>query len=103
MSLFKRVHTVTVPAEFLDKGDPVTTLRFSQLNPKKMDKANLADTHAAFSRQKDIEAGLDEKQRAAWDAKAKQRILKDHRVSIELVERVMAELLDDSQTHEDGL
>ena len=37
------------------------------------------------------------------DAKAKQRILKDHRVSIELVERVMAELLDDSQTHEDGL
>ena len=37
------------------------------------------------------------------DAKAKKRILKDHHVSIALVERVMAELLDDSQEREDGL
>ena len=69
MSLFKRVHTVTVPAEFLDKGDPVTPLRFSQLNPKKMDKANLADTIAALSRQNEIESSLTESQRVAWDAR----------------------------------
>ena len=36
------------------------------------------------------------------DAKAKQRILEDHRTSIALVERVMALLHDASQESEDG-
>ena len=72
MSLFKRIHTVKVPAEFLDKGDPITTLQFSQLNPKKMDKANLAHILAAFNRQDEMEAGLNEKQRAAWDERLAQ-------------------------------
>ena len=37
------------------------------------------------------------------DAKAKKRILADHRVSIALVDRVMAELMDTSQEREDDL
>ena len=37
------------------------------------------------------------------DAKSKQRILDDHRVSIAMVERVMAELHDSSQEPDDGL
>ena len=36
------------------------------------------------------------------DSKAKKRILEDHRVSIALVERVMAQLLDASPASEDG-
>ena len=62
MSLFKRVHTVTVPQEFLGAGEPVTTLRFSQLNAKKMAKADLDDTFAALERQTAIEGKLTEKQ-----------------------------------------
>ena len=72
MSLFKRVHTVTVPKEFLQKGDPIITLRFSQLNPKKMGKANVADTIAALSRQNEIESSLTDTQRVAWDARQAQ-------------------------------
>ena len=36
------------------------------------------------------------------DAKAKERILEDHRVSIALVERVMSQLHDASRVLEDG-
>ena len=36
------------------------------------------------------------------DAKAKKRILDDHRVSVALVERVMAKLHDPSQAAEDA-
>ena len=72
MSLFKRVHTVTVPKEFLNIDDPVTTLRFSQLNPKKMGKASVADTIEALSRQNEIESSLTDSQRVAWDARQAQ-------------------------------
>ena len=65
MSLFKKVHTVGVPAEFLDQGAPPITLRFSQLNPKKMGKANLTDTLSAIDRQNTIMAALSEEQRQA--------------------------------------
>ena len=65
MSLFKRVHTVKVPSEFLDKGNPPITLRFSQLNPKKMGKANLQDTLGAIDRQNTIMAQLSDEQRKA--------------------------------------
>ena len=65
MSLFKRVHTVKVPEEFLDKGTPPTTLRFNQLNPKKMGKANLEDTLGAIDRQNTIMAKLSDEQRKA--------------------------------------
>ena len=65
MSLFKRLHTVTVPQEFLEKGDPSTTLRFSQLNPKKMGKANLTDTLSAIDRGNEIMAKLSDEQRQA--------------------------------------
>ena len=65
MSLFKRLHTVTVPQEFLEKGDPATTLRFSQLNPKKMGKANLTDTLSAIDRGNEIMAKLSDEQRQA--------------------------------------
>lgn len=65
MSLFKRVHTVTVPPEFLDEGDKPTSLRFSQLNTKKMGKANLNDTLDAIDRQNTIMARLSEDQRQA--------------------------------------
>ena len=63
MSLFKRVHTVNVPQEFLETGDPPITLRFSQLNPKKMAKANLQDTLGAIDRQNTIMASLSDEQR----------------------------------------
>ena len=63
MSLFKRVHTVKVPAEFLDKGVAPITLRFSQLNPKKMGKANLKDTLSSIDRQNTIMAKLSDEQR----------------------------------------
>ena len=69
MSLFKKVHTVTVPKEFLEKADGTIKLRFSQLNPKKMGKANLQDTIEALSRQNSIEASLTERQREKWDAR----------------------------------
>ena len=49
MSLFKRVHVVTVPPEFLDVDDPKTQLRFSQLNAKKMAKADLNEIMEALS------------------------------------------------------
>ena len=65
MSLFKKVHTVKVPAEFMDKGAPPITLRFSQLNPKKMGKANLQDTLGAIDRQNTIMAQLSDEQRKA--------------------------------------
>ena len=65
MSLFKRVHVVTVPEEFLDQGAPKTQLRFSQLNSKKMAKANLKDTLEAIDRQNTIMAHLSEEQRQA--------------------------------------
>ena len=65
MSLFKRVHVVTVPPEFLDEGAPTTTLRFSQLNAKKMAKANLNDTLDAIDRQNTIMAALSDEQRQA--------------------------------------
>ena len=65
MSLFKRTHVVKVPAEFLDEGEPATSLRFSQLNAKKMAKANLADTLDAIERQNTIMAKLSEEQRQA--------------------------------------
>ena len=65
MSLFKKVHTVTVPQEFLEKGDPPISLRFSQLNTKKMAKANLNDTLGAIDRQNEIMARLSEEQRQA--------------------------------------
>ena len=65
MSLFKRVHTVTVPSELLDEGAPPTTLRFSQLNVKKMAKANLKDTLDAIERQNTIMGALSEEQRQA--------------------------------------
>ena len=58
MSLFKRVHTVKVPAEFLGTGEKPITLRFSQLNPKKMGKANLQDTLSSIGRQNKIMAEL---------------------------------------------
>ena len=65
MSLFKRVHVVTVPPEFLDKDAPKTQLRFSQLNAKKMGKANLNDTLDAIDRQNTIMEALSEEQRQA--------------------------------------
>lgn len=65
MSLFERVHTVTVPQEFLEKGDPKIQLRFSQLNAKKMAKANLNDTLDAIDRQNTIMGALSEEQRQA--------------------------------------
>ena len=65
MSLFKRTHVVKVPSEFLDKGEPAITLRFSQLNAKKMAKANLNDTLDAIERQNVIMAALSEEQRQA--------------------------------------
>lgn len=65
MSLFKKVHTVKVPQEFLEKGEPATSLRFSQLNPKKMGKANLTDTLSAIDRQNEIMAKLSDEQRKA--------------------------------------
>ena len=65
MSLFKRVHTVTVPPKLLDEGAPPTTLRFSQLNVKKMAKANLNDTLDAIERQNTIMGALSEEQRQA--------------------------------------
>ena len=66
MSLFKRVHNVKVPAEFLDKGVPLqSALRFSQLNAKKMAKANLSDTLDAIDRQNTIMAKLSDEQRKA--------------------------------------
>ena len=37
------------------------------------------------------------------DAKAKERIVDDHREAIALVERVMAQLVDDSQSRQDNL
>ena len=42
MSLFKKIHTVKVPAEYQEKSAPPITLRFNQLNPKKMGKADLS-------------------------------------------------------------
>ena len=65
MSLFKRVHTVKVPEEFLGTGEKPITLRFSQLNPKKMGKANLQDTLGAIDRQNTIMAQLSDEQRKA--------------------------------------
>ena len=65
MSLFKRVHTVTVPPEFLAESTPTTQLRFSQLNPKKMAKANLSDTLGAIDRSNTIMAQLSDEQRQA--------------------------------------
>ena len=65
MSLFKRVHVVTVPAEFLDEGAAAPQLRFSQLNVKKMAKANLNDTLDAIDRQNTIMEALSEEQRKA--------------------------------------
>ena len=65
MSLFKRVHVVKVPPEFLDKDSPTTSLRFSQLNAKKMGKANLNDTLDAIDRQNTIMAALSDEQRQA--------------------------------------
>ena len=64
-SLFKRVHIVTVPPEFLSEGSPATQIRFSQLNPKKMAKANLTDTLDAIDRQNKIMAALSDEQRQA--------------------------------------
>ena len=64
-SLFKRVHTVAVPPEYLAEGTPATILRFSQLNPKKMAKANLSDTLDAIDRQNTIMAALSDEQRQA--------------------------------------
>ena len=63
MSLFKKVHTVKVPEAFLDKGQSQLTLRFSQLNPKKMGKANLNDTLEAIDRQNTIMNALSDEQR----------------------------------------
>ena len=65
MSLFKRVHTVTVPEEFLGTGEKPITLRFSQLNPKKMGKADLKDTLSSIDRQNEIMAKLSDEQRKA--------------------------------------
>ena len=65
MSLFKKIHTVKVPAEYLEKGAPPITLRFNQLNPKKMGKANLSDTLSAIDRQNEIMAKLSDEQRKA--------------------------------------
>ena len=65
MSLFKKVHTVKVPAEFSEKGEPAVSLQFSQLNPKKMGKADLNDTLDAITRQNKIMATLSEEQRQA--------------------------------------
>ena len=65
MSLFKRVHTIKVPADFLGQGEPPITLRFSQLNPKKMGKANLQDTLSSITRQNTIMESLSEEQRKA--------------------------------------
>ena len=65
MSLFKKVHRVKVPAEYLDKGVAPIELRFSQLNAKKMGKANLCDTLDAIDRQNRIMAKLSDEQRAA--------------------------------------
>ena len=65
MSLFKRVHTVKVPEEFLDKSAPPHILHFLQLNPKKMGKANLNDTLSSIDRQNEIMAKLSDEQRQA--------------------------------------
>ena len=65
MSLFKRLHTVTVPPEFLGESTPATQLRFSQLNPKKMAKANLTDTLDSIDRQNTIMSQFSEEQRQA--------------------------------------
>ena len=98
MSLFKRVHTVTVPPEFMDKGEPSITLRFSQLNPKKMGKADLQDTIEALSRQNLIESSLTEKQRVAWDAR--QALPQDAEAAKRAAERADApDAFDDFDQH----
>ena len=63
VGLFKRLHIVTIPEEFLDKGAPPVTLRFSQLNAKKMAKANMNDTLNSIDRQNEIFGRLSEDQR----------------------------------------
>ena len=65
MSLFKRFHIFTVPPEFLEEGSPPTQLRFLQLTPKKMAKANLVDTLGAIDQQNEIMAALSDEQRQA--------------------------------------
>ena len=65
MSLFRRVHAVKVPEEFLGTGEKPITLRFSQLNQKKMGKANLTDTLSSIDRQNEIMAKLSDEQRKA--------------------------------------
>ena len=98
MSLFKKVHTVTVPKEFLEKGDPVTTLQFSQLNPKKMGKAQVQDTIESLSRQNSIESSLTETQRVAWDARQKEpRDAESIKRSQELAEK--PDTFDDFDQH----
>ena len=65
VGLFKRLHIVNVPDEFLDKGMPPIQLRYSQLNSGKMAKANLADTLESIDRQNTIMAKLSDEQRQA--------------------------------------
>ena len=65
MSLFKRVHVVTVPEEFLEADDPETQLRFSQLNAKKMAKANLKKILDGIERGNVIMAQISDEQRQA--------------------------------------
>ena len=47
------------------EGRSPATLRFSQLNPKKMGKADLTDTLSAIDRQNEIMAKLSDEQRKA--------------------------------------
>ena len=65
MSLFKRLHVVTVPKEFLEEGTSETQIRFLQLNVKKMAKANMNDTLEALDRQNAIMEKLGDEQRQA--------------------------------------
>ena len=65
MSLFKTSSRRHGPPGIPRRGRPPTTLRFSQLNAKKMAKANLADTLDAIDRQNTIMAALSEEQRQA--------------------------------------
>ena len=65
MSLFKKVHSVTVPTAYLDKGVAPIELRFSQLNPGKMAKANQRDTLKSIGWQNEIMAELSDEQRQA--------------------------------------
>ena len=72
MSLFKRVHTVNVPPEFLDEGAPATSLLFSQLNSKKMAKAKLSQTIESIKQGNVILELISDKARTTQQSEARE-------------------------------